>query len=231
MAEIVKPIILSGDEVRAILLGAKTQIRRPVKTIGDCFWSHRGYELRPTEVGCFQWFWKQDGTLNPHGPTVHCPFGRVGTTLWVRETFSVSEGYRNEPDVVGYRADDSVRYFQMDTPIPKDSKDISTWTDHKSTEPWMPAPWMPKWASRISLQVAGIKPQRVQEITEDDAKAEGVRVSSSVEMKDGSPCYSIPFQESWTARYGINNPKAWEKDPWVWVVSFDPVVLGEAEGG
>jgi hypothetical protein len=83
--------------------------------------------------------------------------------------------------------------------------------------------FMPKALSRIWLEITGIRVERVQDISEDDAKAEGVEESGGVEMKDGSPCYSWPYRELWDRLHGVDNPKAWEANPFVWVIEFKKV--------
>jgi hypothetical protein len=80
---------------------------------------------------------------------------------------------------------------------------------------------MPEWASRCKLLIKDVRAERLQEITEEDAKMEGCEPSNSVSMKDGSDCYSIPFRTLWNSINGIDNPKAWDSNPWVWVYTFE----------
>lgn len=78
----------------------------------------------------------------------------------------------------------------------------------------------PNIVTRITLAITNIKVERLWEISEIDAKAEGVMPSETVTMKDGSPCYTLPFQKLWTNIYGIDNFKSWEANPYVWVIEF-----------
>lgn len=154
--------------------------------------------------------WVFDGELMPDGTGgcgyeidfKKCPYGIPGDHLWVRETWRVSESGCNEyspsKDDVHYRADE----------------------DETSGGPWKSPLHMPRWASRITLEITDVRVQRLQEITEEDAKAEGCLPSSLVQMKDGSPCYTKHFQVIWRSIYGIGNSKSWEENPWVWALAF-----------
>ena len=73
---------------------------------------------------------------------------------------------------------------------------------------------------KITLEITNIRVERLQDISEDDAKKEGVSASEFVEMRDGSPCYTIPFYHLWTSIYGIDNSKSWDTNPYVWVINF-----------
>jgi hypothetical protein len=75
--------------------------------------------------------------------------------------------------------------------------------------------------SRCKLLIKDVRAERLQEITEEDAKREGCEPSKSVSMKDGSDCYSIPFRSPWNSINGIDNLKEWESNPWVWVYTFE----------
>lgn len=79
---------------------------------------------------------------------------------------------------------------------------------------------MPRWASRLSLEITEMRVERLQDISEEDAQREGVKASDVVELNDGSPCYTAPFQELWRRIHGIDNPNAWESNCWVWVIGL-----------
>lgn len=85
---------------------------------------------------------------------------------------------------------------------------------------WTSPLFMPGWASRLTLEVTRVRVERLQDIREEDAKAEGCQASEAVVMNDGSPCYSHTFQKLWRSIHGIDNPKAWDSNPWVWVLEF-----------
>ena len=197
-----RPILFKGEMVRAILEGRKTQTRRVIKNnpLIDADFTDEFIKLPENHI------------------VDDCPYGKVGDRLWVRETFFHEETSDEYGDgvVVGplYRADMPMHWDAIDTEHGDDVDLVAS--DYK----WTPSIHMPRWASRINLEVVSKKAERVQEISEDDAMAEGMLVSTVVEMADGSPCYSSPFYDLWTQTYGIDNPKSLESNPWVWVVEF-----------
>lgn len=196
-----RPILFSGEMVRAILEGRKTQTRRIVKPqlpenyipIGsgyvgaDCYWT------------TFDDPSSDDADLI----TVHCPYGKVGDRLWVREAIS--------------------------KPFPLDVKSQNFTGFYRATEPerkvqWTPSIHMPRWASRIALEVTGVRVERLQDITEEDAKAE----VASERPAHGKIVGNLGRAGHWQFRQGfrelwdeINGKRAsWGSNPWVWVVEF-----------
>jgi uncharacterized protein YqfB (UPF0267 family) len=124
-----------------------------------------------------------------------CPYGIPGDRLWVRETWADPCGKR----LPVYRADEATAYLNVK---------------------WRPSIFMPRWASRITLEVTGVRVERLQDITEEDAQAEGVEARRS--MKDGvAPVvysYQDPFRIIWDSINGKKYP--WSDNPWVWVIEF-----------
>lgn len=126
-----------------------------------------------------------------------CPY-TVGMKLWVRETWALVRG--------------KDYYYKATTP------------DDGCNPTWTSPIYMPRWASRLTLEVVSVRVERVQDISEADAKAEGVDMSKSCVVSKGRlPCYTLPFRLLWETLHGIDNPKAWERDPFVWVVEFKRV--------
>lgn len=125
-----------------------------------------------------------------------CRYGSPCDRMWVREPWC--ESYTGAE--THYRAD----------------RNSSPGPEHF----WRHAMFMPKSRARLWLEITHVRIDRVQAIDEIDAKAEGVEASSDVMMQDGSPCYTLPFQKLWTSLHGIDNPKSWEANPWVWVIGF-----------
>lgn len=124
----------------------------------------------------------------------NCPYGRPGDRLWVRETWRAETS--GEVRSVYYRADEE-------------------WHEDAG---WKPSIHMPRWASRLTLDVTGVRVQRLQEISEEDARAEGVEP----EGRDGHGplTHTNAFRSLWVNINGARPGCSWEANPWVWVVSF-----------
>ena len=226
-----RPIIFGADSVRAIFACTKTQTRRIVTDAtsqgnwraSDLDLSRAWVDAGPSPAG------------NP-GPYLHAPptakalerrghpaddavVDRLyprwfpGDRLWVREAFRQSDGSMS----VHYRAD----------------------LDEVSGGPWRPSIHMPRWASRLTLEITEVRAQRLQEITEEDARAEGARYYADIpagpygdsgtrwSMHDDHPpntdhCFSnarLAFGRAWN---GINVKRApWANNPWVWALTFE----------
>lgn len=144
----------------------------------------------------------------------HCPYGKPGDHLWVRETCFI-----NGPDKgaeVIYKAD----------PLPN-------WEGEEADIRWRPSIHMPRWASRIQLEITSVRVERLQVISEGQAVAEGVEP-----MRGG---YWRHYQPGWTQHQlsargsfvtlwqSINGPESWQANPWVWVVEFK-VIKGAQHG-
>ena len=140
---------------------------------------------------------------------VMCPFGQPLDRLWVRETFALGG-----PPYFGvaYRADEG------DNP-----EDVGG-----ERQKWTPSIHMPRYLSRITLEITDINAERVQGITDDDARAEGVNPEfrTVVARSDGGPDYHIPcsyrggFANTWDAIYAKLSGLSWDEDPWVWAITF-----------
>ena len=211
-----RPILFSGSMVRAILDGSKTQTRRKVSA------------YVPSDTSWFMTHGVQaTGMSHSARPTVEVPFkyGKPGDRLWVRETW-----YPNEP-TPWYRADFIERYQAWERDTPEGILRLE--------DAWKPSIHMPRWASRLTLEIVSVRVERLQDISEADAKAEGLKACS----KDGTLIkYGIPDMDGlpggcdvgwpwgkWDADprkayralwESINGPGSWEANPWVWVVEF-----------
>lgn len=217
-----RPIIFSADMVRAILAGKKTQTRRIVK---DEFLleiamdyphilPHLGTSI---EDGTFGYEYVEYGAicgeehlLEPKDTAwqvVKCPYGVIGDQLWVREGFrqELNLGYDkdgNWPDAKGMFS-----YFYK--------------ADCSNPEGWGAGVWksplfMPRAASRILLEITNIRVERVQDISEHDAFAEGVEVCDF----ERGLCAEEEYSVLWTEIHGYDDQKGWNANPWVWVVEF-----------
>lgn len=195
-----RPILFNGDMVRAILRGQKTQTRRPVMP--------QPFRTPPGTIHGWEW--------ERHGKNVvwiaevhlkHCPFGLPGDRLWVRETFAEI----GSPSRVVYRAD-------RDTAL-------------KGTKyGWTPSILMPRALSRITLEITDISARHVQDITEEDAWAEGTEGLennwSAADLCATAKRYDLCVEDSrctyahlWDTLYAARG-LGWDANPWVWIVSF-----------
>lgn len=204
-----RPILFSGPMVRAILEGHKTQTRRIIKPQPY----HKDAPESCLEDAVANLMWKGQNDW----PCEHnCPCGVPGDRLWVRETFR-----QWDTDMCGcgencicppsgtpcYRA----------TVNPKAEASID-----ECYTPWCPSIYMPRWASRITLEITGIRVERLRDISENDAKAEGVTISGGWNA-DGTNYgvnYTGPFSHLWNAINCKRPGYAWADNPWVWVIEF-----------
>ena len=205
-----RPILFSGPMVRAILEGRKTQTRRPIKPQPPS-WLTEGRE--PWNIHGNVWgFALAMGRARAcqMENTIACPFGVPGDRLWVRETWSPSletyvDGFPNEGlgRPVYYRSTDPRHE-------PFDGR-------------WRPSIHMPRWASRLTLEVTEVRVERLQDISEDDAEAEGITYEQAFEFNDdGSPDYKLAFGWLWDSIYAKGG-QGWDKSPWAWAVTFKVV--------
>ncbi len=214
-----RPILFKGEMVRALLDGSKTQTRRIVKP--QPLYLDGGVPYRSLPKSLI-------GIADPKIGIVHkCPFGIRGDQIWVRETWCSADvlflGYEcDPPQCVGYRADLEARIDGV-TPV---STHAWNW-DHESVC-WKPSIHMPRWASRISLEIESIRVERLQDISEADCWAEGIgecdgllddlkiidiakRMGRCIE--DAVPTYGALWES-------INGAGSWDANPWVWAITF-----------
>ena len=205
-----KPILFSGPMVRAILEGRKTQTRRVIKPQPPSGSSLHQPELYAPVVidrdGIEQPGAEIFGVYTEDGEWgVKCPYGRPGDRLWVRETF-LKFDQSHWPPKYGYKADTLGPDFEESEQARKD-------LGYK----WRPSIFMPRAASRLDLEVLGVRVERIQEISSEGAMDEGVYKKIDQPANSFLP---IPaFRELWDS---INAKRgfAWESNPWVWVVEF-----------
>ncbi|HDG1692583.1 TPA: morphogenetic protein [Kluyvera georgiana] len=211
-------MIFNAEMVRAILDGRKMQTRRVVKGVegADSFtpeWDINGEQIF---VVCGE---KDHTQMNPVLGAICCPFGAIGDRIWVRETFQgplvseeLFEEYRaypekfETPQYCEYAADGGARPEYCDL-------------DDNLRHGWRPSIHMPRWASRILLEITSVRVERLRSMSQDDARAEGV-IAASGPMEAG-----LAFRELWDSIYGEDS---WRDNPWVWVVEFKRVEGGAA---
>lgn len=239
-----RPIIFSAEMVRAILDGKKTQTRRVIKD-QPVLWSTRDGE----EAG---FTWRKTGGGN--GPTWErqkfiefCPYGVPGDRLWVRETWAHYQtvNYVRRADgrafsevsdgLAGYKADgfDSIDDFADHVRL---MSDTSLEAVEINGDRWRPSIHMPRWASRITLEVRDVRVERVQDINWQDARYEGLHCEidasghawyspdkdKSIELAWGHRMVKDPriaFKHLWNS-LNAKRGFGWETNCWVWVVEF-----------
>lgn len=199
-----RPILFSAPMVRAILNGVKTQTRRILKGSTE----FRG-PYNPAYI---------EAHRNSPGWASICPHGQPGDRLWVRETWGSADNWlhdceTNPPRCVAYRADKAARNF--DPPYDVDTSDWGAWERMK----WRPSIHMPRWASRITLEIVAIRVERLQDISETDARAEGYPgdIIDGINYAVGAKNW---FRSLWEQ---INGHDSWAANPWVWVIEFKRV--------
>jgi hypothetical protein len=202
--------------VRAILDGAKTQTRRVVKPQPK---NLPIFCTPETTFRCDAPQWVDADCVNP-GVPMKCPYGQPGDQLWVKETARLNLG--SEENVIQYRADMAISEIQEDWF--SDDPVLRRWIVGQSIKPegWRPSILMPRRASRITLEITGIRVERLNDISEADAKAEGCN-GHFVDGHAGYPIGYAPQDEYRTLWESINGPGSWAANPWVWVVEFRKV--------
>jgi hypothetical protein len=211
------PILFNDDMVRAILAGRKTQTRRVIKP-------------QPTKRDNLNWVDAGEASFcnGTHEKAAKCkdnsviksPYGGPGDRLWVREAWC--RDYHAD-GIFGYRADELN-------------------PDHKHTLKeikWTPSIHMPRWASRILLEVTNVRVERVQDISREDVISEGLS-SIEVELRgERLPIHKHAFENHkyafenhkhafaklWDSINGKKPGRSWSANPWVWVIDFESETL------
>ncbi len=220
------PILFSGPMVRAILEGRKTQTRRVIKR------PPVPYEW-PTDGPQFAFLAKDYPSLKKMGHIAvglqHnawvCPYGSVGDRLWVRETWAYHLSADREKSVQEWvKEEASEGRLHLDF---RASGHMQTGCGGAAGR-WRPSIHQPRWASRILLEVTEVRVQRLNDIDDDDALAEGLKDTlqwgdetvkenryevGDIKSSDAIECYALLWDS-------INGEGSWDTNPWVWAVSF-----------
>lgn len=191
--------------VRAILAGVKTQTRRAVK-LPLIDRNGTGCEIAGCEINsCL----KQGMEI--------CPYGSAGDHLWVKETH-----YWDRFDKMPKSKPDDFPmdfYYRADGECCDQIPECQCGSEGKTQ--WRPSIFMPRWSSRITLRIVSVRVERLQEISEEDANAEGIEPYGP---DDGR--YKVGYSELWDE---INGRGSWKANPWVWVVTFKQVFNAQAQ--
>lgn len=229
-----RPIIFSAPMIRAMLEGRKTTTRRTVKP-AKC--RDSGCELAPCEIA---------GEVNGYNPDYrYSPYGKPGDRLWVRETFIT--GYELDDDEL--RVGDERVWYRADG-------EIDSWLDedgYMGDPKWRSSIYMPRTLSRITLEVTAVRIERLQDISEEDALAEGIKPpitengnalinisekhsaasflnAANIDVFAHGPRAKATFDRSnWVVAHyaalweSIHGADSWDANPWVWVIEFKRV--------
>jgi hypothetical protein len=229
-----KPILFSGPMVRAVMDGRKTQTRRVVKPLP----SWQVHSICDPSAAADPWaVWFHYPETERVGHLRNCPYGKPGDRLWVRETWNrcvcaaCDKALPNKgPHGCVYRAS----------------------YNGPSGQVFKPSIHMPRWASRLTLEIVSVQVERVQDISEEDAIAEGCKAEvytaedvANLQISDAAPHIkelgrilgpgSVPARTDFMRLWDSINSKredgkyAWEKNPWVWAIEFNKLA-GAAEG-
>ncbi|HDS4464665.1 TPA: hypothetical protein QHX92_000978 [Klebsiella pneumoniae subsp. pneumoniae] len=212
-------MIFNGEMVRAILDGRKTQTRRIIKdcTVGRDQIS-KFIQIEKKFIGCYP----EDV---PELIRECCPYGVPGDRIWVREAFRVHSRATDVATLV-YKASERNSWTEQTHRVP-----VAVCNKPATPEKWTPSLHMPRWASRILLEITDVRVERLNSISQEDAQAEGL------ELTGWRPTYSDPdsggevmtpydnFAELWSSIYG---DESWQANPWVWVIEFKRVEGGAA---
>ena len=206
-----RPILFSGAMIRAIREGRKSQTRRIVKQVPH--WQHCGKDIMDWGLsGCYtddegrHWLDIQTEVDDNSHDEIQCPYGKPGDRLWVRETWRM-DAYNIAAE---YRAT------------------TSALMEHVA--PWKPSIFMPRWASRITLEIVSVRVERLQDISILDSYAEGVGGTyGETGIIVGFPGLNYEWdnknaieQYQWLWE-SIHGPGSWDANPWVWAVEFKEV--------
>jgi len=223
-----KPITFTGPEVRAILAGAKTQFRRPIALPWWSTQDWKDFEEDAQEGPCT--IARKTGCLSP----IPCPFDFPGKKLWVKETWGLANtcpegdsllagdwlqlGYRANGRITGPTNHPAARVKACHRQLLAEMRQAGISGDGEECRvaKWRPASGMPQWASRILLEVTSVYTERLQEINQDSARAEGLYYTAGIkdqvaERAAGFGLASLFYNE------------VWDDNPWVWVINFKRV--------
>ncbi len=215
-------MIFNAEMVRAILDGKKTQTRRIMAIQPE----HSELGLRRVidskngrDNG--KYFWSQSDArgLKMRSKVFGCPYGEVGDRIWVRETY---QGPLFDYEHMESYLEDSSKFYKPEFCVYRaDGKPAPEFYDADDNLHcgWRPSIHMPRWASRLTLEITGVRVERLNSITESDAEAEGVTDTGFGDLLvDG-------YRYLWKSIYG---EESWAANPWVWVIEFKRVEGGAA---
>lgn len=202
----VRPILFNGDMVRAILEGRKTVTRRVIKDTDDSMYAG----LCGLGPGLFD---------KKTGLRVKEPYYRLGDILYVRETWGIANlDYDDKKVFIIYRAgNEQENGICVTLPNEKFEKIYESMAE--TSPDWHPSIHMPKEAARIWLKVTDMRAERLHNLTNRDAKKEGI----TVETDNSGMAHKAAFMRLWdsTIKKSDIGTYGWNNNPWVWVIEFE----------
>lgn len=223
-----RPILMSGPLVVATLEGRKNMTRRVVPALPNglapqCYIGRNGERWA---------FTGGDRAGDPH--VLLCRYGAIGDRLYVRERWAPADtmyqGHEQDvPGVIAYAADRTAIQYEATKPRPVPAWDLKSW--NWDALKWRPSIHMPKWASRLTLEITEIRVERLGAITEEDARAEGVKpdYSGHVPGEDEEPDYQEHgYRDGFARLWDLINgkrlvggqPITWAANPLVWRLTY-----------
>lgn len=227
-----RPILFTPANAQKIYSGTKTQTRRIMKPQPHMNYKYPPSELQPDEAPPGSWYAMEPGDENFEDVEQHwnCPFGTDGDRLWIKESHCLIDGTEGDPDLVGYRADKSIRIVHVEEPTAWNfRKFVNSEPDQENCaddyrdlakDKWRSGMFMPRYASRTLVEITEIRVERLLDISEDDAQAEGA-IPCSAPFLPSPPCaapHRHGFQKLWDSINAKTHP--WSSNPWVWAISF-----------
>lgn len=227
-----RPILFSAPMVRPILEGRKTQTRRVVKLKGNDGLQSDQSAWRFCEFHGDKAVWQHHADIQ-RVITEICPYGKPGDRLWVREAWAYYGGseylYQKEKRSTAFRATWDIDQYGWADAMGRGVPPIGYIPGGK----WRPSIHMPRWASRITLEITDVRVQRLQEISEEDAISEGCKAEPipapdtlsdpnhralAAAMEGGQFTAKLDFLMLWDS---LNGNGASFANPWVWAITFN----------
>lgn len=207
-------IIMQAESVRGILEGRKTQTRRIIDRLRK---PGKVTEFSTSTTPGYDWHFR-DKQMHWHDIDHErllemCPYGRPGDRLWTREKWAESDRPDGTP-VVAYAAGGCIAVGRDGSFGPDVLIRNFAWNENPYVDRWRPSIHMPRWASRIDLELVSVRVERLQSISDEDVLAEGI-YPTTTGLYPGSPRAS--YRSMWDQ---INGPGSWDANSWVWRLEF-----------